>query len=78
MLVYTLADISKLDENKCEIQALNNISNSPDKVVELSNDCNIMSWGKMTDYKNSELKSELLLLWNITSEKKLFYQKDYR
>jgi hypothetical protein len=78
MLVYTFADISKLDENKCEIQALNDISNSPEKVVELSNDCNIMSWGKITDYKNSDLKSELLLFWNITNEKKLFYQKDYR
>nr|WP_321485117.1 hypothetical protein [uncultured Draconibacterium sp.] len=78
MLVYTFADISKLDENKCEIQALNNIFNSPEKVVELSDDCNIMSWGKTTNYKNSELKSELLLLWNITNEKKLFYQKDYR
>ena len=78
MLVYTFADNSKLDENKCEIQALKNISNSPEKVVELSDDCNIMSWDKITDYKNSELKSELLLFWNITNEKKLFYQKDSR
>ena len=76
MLIYTLSDISKLDENKCEKQALNDISNSPEKVVELSNDCNIMSWSKMTGYKESELKSELLLFWNITDEKKLFYQKD--
>lgn len=78
MLVYTFSDISNLDENKCEIQALKEISNSPDKVVELSSDCKIMSWSKMTDYKDSELKSELLLFWNITNEKKLFYQKDYR
>ena len=78
MLIYTFADISKLDENKCEIQALKNIANSPEKVVELPNDCNIMSWDKITDYKDSELKSELLLFWNITNEKKLFYQKDNR
>jgi len=78
MLIYTFADNSKLDNNKCEIQALNDIANSPEKVVELSNDCNIMSWGKMPDYKNSEFKSELLLYWNITNEKKLYYQKDYR
>lgn len=76
MLIYTLTDISKLDENKCEIKALNEISKSPDKVVELSNDCNIMSWSRITDYKDSEQKSELLLFWNITNEKKLFYQKD--
>ena len=78
MLVFTFSDISKLDENKCEIQSLKEISNSSEKVVELSSDCNIMSWSRMTDYKDSELKSELLLIWNITNEKKLFYQKDYR
>lgn len=78
MLVYTFSDISELDKNKCEIQALNDIANSPDKIVELSNDCNIMSWDRITDYKDSELKSELLLFWNITDEKKLFYQKDDR
>ncbi|HRH57892.1 MAG TPA: hypothetical protein PLS10_09575, partial [Chitinophagales bacterium] len=78
MLIYTFADISKLDENNCEIQALKNIANSPEKVVELPNDCNVMSWDKITDYKDSELKSELLLFWNITNEKKLFYQKDNR
>ena len=75
MLFYTFSDISKLDENTCEIKALNDISNSSDKIVVLSSDCNIMSWSKITDYKDSELKSELLQFWNITNEKKLFYQK---
>ena len=75
MLFYTFSDISKLDENTCEIKALNDISSSTDKIVVLSGDCNIMSWSKITDYKDSELKSELLQFWNITNEKKLFYQK---
>ena len=75
MLIFTYADKPNFSENVCERQALETIAQSPEKIVFLKSDCTIMSWEKITDYKDSELNSKLLQYWNVTKEKKLYEQK---
>ncbi len=75
LLIYTFEDTSNLNENNCEKEALEYIANSPNDIVKVPTDCNIISWNKMTDYKKSDSKAELLMMWKITDEKKLFYQE---
>jgi hypothetical protein len=74
-LVFTFSDKPEFGKNKCEIEGLNQIAQSKDSVVEIKSDCNIMSWVKITDPNMSELNAELLLKWNITDNKKLYFQK---
>jgi hypothetical protein len=73
--IFINADTSLRKHNTCERNALEIISQSPDKIVFLDSDCSIMSWGIITDYRNSETVSELLYQWNVTKEKKFFYQE---
>jgi len=60
--------------NKCEKQALVKMSESTAKIVELDADCPVMEWHMITDYKKSELNARLFYYWNITKEKKLYFQ----
>ena len=78
LLIYTFEDTSELNENNFEKYSLEYIANSPDEIVCIPYKGNIMSWNKITDYKESEPKAELLMLWNITDEKKLFYQNEIK
>ncbi len=73
--IYTWSDEPEFTKNNCEKQALQKIADSRDKIVLLENDCNVMSWEKITDPKESENNAELFQYWGITKEKKLFYQK---
>ncbi len=75
LLMFTLADEPRLDNNECERQALKEIANSQDTLVELHNDCNVLSWEKITDPNQSELNAQLLNLWGITKTQKLYYSK---
>jgi hypothetical protein len=75
LLVYCFEDKPTVGENKCERNALYEISESEESIVLVSGDCSIMSWGKISDPKDSELNAELLKYWGITKEKKLYYQK---
>lgn len=74
-IIYTIADEPHFDENTCEKRALFTIANSNDSIVKLSTACTVMSWGIINDYKVNELNSELLKYWNVTKDKKLFYQE---
>ncbi len=75
LFVFTNSDISSLNENSCERNALQTISHSNEKIVLLNNDCTVMQWSKITDYHNSEGNAELMKYWGITKEKKLYFQK---
>lgn len=75
LIIFTMADISAKNENRCEKDALRKISQSPEKIIFLDNDCSVLSWKKFTDYKESELDGEMLFYWGVTSEKKLFYTR---
>lgn len=73
--IFTIADKPDFYRNECEKNNLKKIAQSPDNVVIIKNDCNILSWRKITDPKDSEINGELLKLWRITKDKKLYYQK---
>jgi len=76
LLVFIYADKPNFNQNKCEKESLEIIADSTDSIVALTSDCTFLSWSRTTDYKNSGLKSELLYLWKVTDERKLFYQTD--
>ncbi|RTQ50662.1 M24 family metallopeptidase [Hymenobacter gummosus] len=73
MAFYSTSDISNLKENNCEVDSMRIIANSPEKIVHLEQDCSIMNWGTITDYKNSEEQSKMMKYWRIMKEEKLFY-----
>ena len=76
LMVFTNADRLDTGEYECERQAIETIARSSEKIVQLDCDCPIMEYRIVSDYTHSELKAELLYYWNVTNDKKLFYQKD--
>jgi len=75
LLIYCLEDKSTKGTNGCQRNSLYEISESKEDIVLINSDCNVMSWQKIKDYKESELNAELLKYWGVTKEKKLYYQK---
>lgn len=77
LLFFTLADGPKTRYNNvCEKKALETIAASPEKIVVLDScNCTVMAWKKITDYNYSRWNAELLKIWGITKETKLYYQK---
>lgn len=73
LVVFENADKSELNENECEKQALITLSNSDKEIVSLQQNCPVISWKPITDYNQSKLNAELLKIWNITEEAKLYY-----
>lgn len=75
LLNFTLVDNSLVWGNYFEREAITQIANSKKDIVEVAGNTPVMSWENITDYKNSEMNSELLQIWNVTKEKKLYHQK---
>jgi len=74
-VIFTIADKSIKPENDCEKNALNEIALSNEDIIALDDDCNIMSWNKITDPSDSRLNGELLKRWGVTNEAKTYFQK---
>ncbi len=72
-LIFTNADLEKLNANQCEKHSLELIANSKDKIVKLNTKCNILSWTIITNPEETKLNSKLLKMWNITDDEKLYY-----
>ena len=75
LLYLVVASTHNRFDNTCEKESLTQISESKDKIILLNNDCLIMSWSKITDYKDSKQNMELLKYWGVIHEEKYFYQK---
>lgn len=75
LLIFTFADEAGFDNNKQEKKALKEISESTDQIVEIQSDCPVLSWEKISNPDNSRGGGELLHLWGISSDKKLYYNK---
>lgn len=75
IFIFTNSDRAKFDRNKCEKMALKEISESKEKIVQLHNDCTVLSWGKILKPEDSELNAQLLNIWRITNEKRLYYNE---
>lgn len=77
LLVFANADKPGFDKNKCEKQALEQIASSPEPVVRIDSECNVVSWEKITDPVESGPVSLLLQKWKIINNPKLFYQTSF-
>jgi len=75
LFIFIYSDKPEFEKNKCERNAIMQIANSPNKIVELSTPCTIMSWGTIEKPTESELKTKLLKKWKIIDDDKLFYQR---
>jgi hypothetical protein len=74
LLMIQNADRLDLSNYQCERRALEKIAASPDSIVVLNEDCNIMDWSITADPEIRQLDADLLHFWNVTDRKKLFYQ----
>ncbi len=74
LLIFTWADITKMDRNNCERDALNTLIESNEKITLLNDDCTVMGWEPIRDYSNSELNASMLEYWGVTNGKKLYLQ----
>jgi hypothetical protein len=73
-LIFTGADITSLDRNDCEREALITLSESNEEVTWLKDDCTVMGWEPTRNYVSSGLNAEMLEYWGVTEGKKLYYQ----
>ncbi|MFN6944928.1 MAG: hypothetical protein ACK4ND_08250 [Cytophagaceae bacterium] len=73
LIIFTIADEPEFDKNTCERMALEEISRSPKQIVHLESDCTVLSWGTILEPESSILNAEALKIWNITSDRKLYY-----
>lgn len=73
-IVFIFSNADQLEEGKadCERDALASISASPDSVVVLTHDCSVVAWGKFKKPEESQLNGQLLQMWGITQDVKLY------
>lgn len=74
ILIFTRADITPLDRNDCEREALITLSESNEEITRLKDDCTVMGWEPIRDYGSSGLNAEMLKFWRVTGGKRLYYQ----
>lgn len=75
LLLFMNADRPETKQYLCEKQALQNIADAKEQPIFIDSDCPIMEWNVVTDFRDSELNARLFYYWNITTEKKLYFQK---
>ena len=72
--VYMNSDRIETEKYRFERQCIENLAKSPSVVTKLPATFNVMSWSPLTDPIQSESNATMLKFWNITKEKKLYYQ----
>jgi len=74
LIIYSFADQPEFDKNNCEILALEKISQSPESIIRLNSSCSVLSWGTISKPEDSDLNAQMLIIWNITDRRILYYQ----
>lgn len=72
--IYMNSDRLETEKYLFERKCLEILANSPNEVTALPATFNVMSWTPITDPKFSESNATMLKFWNITKEKKLYFQ----
>lgn len=75
LLLLILADLKGLNENHCERTALKKMADSDEKMVALPKNCFVLDWENNYTPEETEKEAKLIHYWNITPEKKLYYNK---
>ncbi len=70
-----VTNFNGVPDNSCEREAIKKIAASKEKIVVLDEQCPVMSWFKITDYKESREVTGMLRRWKVLNEEKYFYQK---
>lgn len=65
MLIFTLADEPRFDQNTCERNVLTQLAKEPERGLELTGECTIVSWVKNPEPAEWEAKMRLLRRWKI-------------
>ena len=74
ILIFTMADITPMDRNDCERDALLTLVESNEEVTILKDDCTVMSFEPVRDFGSSGLNASMLKYWGVTEGRKLYYQ----
>lgn len=72
LFIFTNSDQLEAGKSDCERSALSYISASPDSVVVLTHDCSVVAWSKFQQPEESHLNGQLLKMWGITHDVKLY------
>ncbi len=72
---FIVSDTSLYKDNKYERLRLRDLSLSNEKMTELKNDCTVMAWVRLTNYRESELNCKLLRYWGIIDTPEFYFQK---
>ena len=75
LLIFAISDLEGLHKNDCEKNALENMANSSEKIIEIPKDCFVLNWENKFDLKTTEKEAAIIHFWNITPEVKLFYNR---
>lgn len=78
LAIFIFADWSYLNGSRedCQRKELYKIYASEERIVQLEDDCTILSWSIMPDHNYSGFIGEALRDWKIAKQDILFYQKD--
>ena len=63
------------ENNTCERKSLTQLAQAREQVVPLCTECSVVAWGRTQAPKNSETAAQMLRYWNITPDKKLYFNK---
>lgn len=74
--IYMNSDRIETEKYRFERQCIETLAKSQNEVTKLPDTFNVMSWYPLTDPKQSESNAKMLKFWNITKEKKLYYQSN--
>jgi hypothetical protein len=51
------------------------MARSNDSIITIPKDCFVLDWQNVHDYRQTEIKAELIYYWNISDKKILFYNE---
>lgn len=74
--IYMNADRMETEEYQSERQCLEILAKSPNDITKLPATFNVMSWEPLPTPERTEGNAIMLMRWNITDRKKLYYQSN--
>ena len=74
--IFMNSDRIETERYHFERACLETLAKSPDDITKLPATFNVMSWEPLSTPEQSECNATMLKYWNITKEKKLYYQTD--
>jgi len=75
LFIFTISDKPLTNLNACERNGLEKLARAEATIVKLDNDCTILEWNKVTDYRIIEAHARLLQFWGITKKKQYYIQE---